>query len=100
MDPWIYITVGFVQTMAILGGGAVFMLKAGKSAGRVETLLSHHTDSIAELASDLKQIQPILAQIAVQKSEIANLTKWYDELRHGEGYVFPLSAHLQQKVPR
>jgi hypothetical protein len=93
MDPMVYIAVGFVQTMAILGGGAIFMLKAGKSAGRVETLLAHHTESIAELAADLKEIRPLLSTIAVQKNQIDNLTKWYDELRHGEGYVFPLGFH-------
>ncbi len=70
------------------------MLKAGKSAGRVEAVLDHHTKSIEALARSLERIQPVLEQIAVQKNEIANLTKWYDELRHGEGYVFPLGSHV------
>lgn len=96
----VYVAVGFVQTTAILGGGAIFMLKAGKSAGRIETQLAHHTQSIAELAADLKAIQPILATIAVQKNQIDTLTKWYDELRHGEGYVFPMGTHLNKTPAR
>lgn len=79
--------IGAMQTLAIIGGGAIFFMKAGRSAGRVEELLKVHHDDILNLQQDLKNLQPVLTTIAVQKEQIQNLVKWYDELRHGQGFI-------------
>ena len=56
---------------AILGGGAIFFMKTGRSSGRVEELLKTHHDDIVNLQQDLKNLQPVLTTIAVQKEQIA-----------------------------
>jgi hypothetical protein len=99
MDINLSAILQLVETLALLGGGFTFMLRAGKSAGKVETLLSAHHDDIVGLRDELKEIRPTLTAIAVQKTQIDNinlqigqLTKWYDELRHGQGFVIPLES--------
>lgn len=86
--------VQIIEAIGILVGGFVFMLRAGRATGKVEVLLREHHDDIVGLREELKELRPTLVAIAVQKTQIENLTTsvqqlvgWYDELRHGKGFV-------------
>ncbi len=64
------------------------------------SLISLKTD-VVDLEIEIKKINEILTMLAIQKTEMNNiaeklerLERWYDELRRGEGYVFPLESHL------
>jgi cell division protein FtsL len=49
---------------------------------------------VTELKAEVKQFSQILTELALQSQRIDMLDRRYEELRHGEGFVFPLAAKL------
>ena len=45
---------------------------------------------VHELKVDVKQFAGILTSLAIQNERINLLDRRYEELRHGEGFVYPL----------
>lgn len=93
------------QILAIVGGGAVFLFRTGKSVAAMEQAVNALRDvvinqgnEIKELRSEMKQFGTVLTQMAVQKerldmiaSRLSLLDSRVEEMRHGEGFVFPLT---------
>lgn len=51
-------------------------------------------EDVAELKIEVKQFSEVLRAIAVTHERLDTLDRRYEELRHGEGFVFPLMAKL------
>jgi len=73
--------------------GAI-LIKMGRMAGTFEEVSKNQTKEISEMKEEMSQLNDIVTKVAVQKAgmdnlqaQITTLTKWYDELRHGEGYI-------------
>lgn len=110
MEPLVYIAVGVAQILAFLGGGGAVAYRIGRSTMRVEASIDlqraiamQNGQAITELKTEVTGLKSLLTEVALQKqelrnlaSDIAELRRWYDELRHGEGMVFPLKFPKEQ----
>lgn len=83
-----------IEIVSIIGGGITVLLKVGRMAGSFETVAKQQATEILAIQGELKGLTSLVTQVAVQKSEIANVREdlsrvigWYDELRHGVGLV-------------
>lgn len=75
-------TLKIIEIMAIIGGGSLALIAGGRVAGRVET-------AITTLQEDVRELNKLVRDVAVQGQRIDLIEKRYEELRHGEGFVFP-----------
>lgn len=82
------VKLGDILTLA----GAFFVAAAflynrgGKEAGDQMTLTALSKE-FTEMKGEFKTFSDTLQKIAVQETKIELLMKWYDELRHGTGFV-------------
>lgn len=90
------------EIVALLGGGGMIVFRLGRTTERVEQtlviqnkILEQQSDEIRSLKDETKKVNDVLLTIALQKREIELLNERYEELRHGEGYVFPLTRTPQ-----
>jgi hypothetical protein len=98
---YVSIVVGIVQTLAILGGGGMVSFRLGRSTQKVESAIAAQennskraAEAIAEIKGEIAALRGLMTEVALQKQEIsqvrvelAQVRSWYDELRHGEGYI-------------
>lgn len=96
------VKLGDILTLA----GAVFVAAAflynrgGKEAGDQMTL-SALSKEFTEMKTEFKSFSDTLQTIAVQETKIQLLMKWYDELRHGHGFVQgPRRANIDGEYTR
>lgn len=89
------IVVACVQVLAFVGGGLAVSYRIGQSMSRLDQYSEIHTRAIASLNDEMKVMRGLMTEVALQKRDIEQLRSWYDELRHGEGYVFPLKYSRQ-----
>jgi hypothetical protein len=96
------VKLGDVLTLA----GAFFVAAAflynrgGKEAGDQMTLTALSKE-FTEMKSNSKRSAIRLQKIAVQETKIELLMKWYDELRHGNGFVQgPRRANIDGEYTR
>jgi hypothetical protein len=96
------VKLGDVLTLA----GAFFVAAAflynrgGKEAGDQMSLNTLSTE-FKEMKAELKTFSETLQKIAVQETKIELLMKWYDELRHGNGFVQgPRRANIDGEYTR
>lgn len=99
-----------VEIVSFVGAGLIFIFRGGVGTQKMEAAISALKDlteaqgeQISELRTDFKQVTGILTQLAVQNTKLESIDKRvnmldqrYEELRHGEGFVFPLSAHMSK----
>jgi hypothetical protein len=83
------------EIISIVGGGGIIVFKVGRVTTRVEEAIKSQADDIADLKADIKVVSKLLTEVAVQKTRLDSMDKRIDELRHGEGFGYPLSAHLK-----
>lgn len=90
-----------IEIGAILGGGLIFLIRLGgtfeKINGtneRLESVLRAQDKQIEEIKDDLKSINRLMIDVALQNqrldsqdSRLAALDRRYEDLRHGEGFV-------------
>ncbi len=83
-----------VITVAITG--LVIVAKVGRMAGIMETTLTNQNMALSEMKAEIKALASVVTQQAVQNNRLSNveqqvlmLQKQIDELRHGEGWIFP-----------
>lgn len=88
----------------VVGGGGTIVWRMSRMATRFEMIGSAQANEIAALKDEMIKMRELMTAVAVQKVLIENqserlnlLDKRYEELRHGEGYVFPLESHLPRK---
>lgn len=79
-----------LQIVTLLGGGIYVVFKLGRVTERVENMLATQTKELTALKEETKKVSEVLTQIALQKREIEILNERYEELRHGEGFVYPM----------
>jgi len=98
MNVEVDVILRVVEIAAILGGGYLVAFRLGaaittmkESIRAQETAQKQHANEIKDLKLEVKKMNEILTQIALQEQRLALLEKSLDELRHGEGFIFPLN---------
>lgn len=57
--------------------------------------LKYLQEEVKELKGETKELSKAVTALAVQEARLDMLDRRYEELRHGEGFVFPLAAKLR-----
>lgn len=81
-----------VEVVSIIGGGAVVVFKLGKAINRFEETAKMQGEQIDELKEETKKMGAVLTTLAVQDSRLDRMETDLHELRHGKGWVNPLSG--------
>lgn len=91
-----------IQITAMIGGGALILLRMGRMMGAFETIGTQQSREITMIKDEIKEIRTVVTHVAVQKVEINSLReevgylrKTLDELRHGEGFTLPIHPKPQ-----
>lgn len=79
-----------VQILSIVGGGGLVAFRLGRATELQAATNKQHSEQIAELKMAMKDFARVVTELAVQGKRLDILDQRYEELRHGEGYVFPL----------
>lgn len=100
----VQILLQVLQIVAIVGGGGVVAFRLGRVTQRVEMSLDTQNKAISGLQDDVKELNRVVTSVALQGQRIDTLgaridllDKRYEEIRHGEGFVFPL---MHGKAPQ
>jgi hypothetical protein len=83
-------TVKFGDVLTVLSALfilAAFLHKRGGQEVGVQVTLEALTRELTEMKTEFKEFGDTLKKVAIQEVQINLLMKWYDELRHGEGFV-------------
>lgn len=83
------------EIVSILGGGSLVAFRLGKSSQVVKEAMRQQAAEIAMLKDEIKELSKLVTEVAVQSKRLDILEQRYEELRHGEGFVLPLAAHLR-----
>ena len=83
-------TVKLGDILTVLGALSViaaFLHKRGGQETGTQLTLEGMSKDVTQMKTEFKEFSETLKQVAVQEVKIGLLMKWYDELRHGEGFV-------------
>ena len=80
-----------IEIVSILGGGGLVAFRLGKNSQVVREAMRQQAAEIASLRDEIKELSKLVTEVAVQSKRLDMLEQRYEELRHGEGFVFPLS---------
>jgi len=90
-----------VTLFSIVGGGGVIVWRMSRMATRFELIGATQAKEISEIKNEITAMRTLMTAVAVQKERLDSqaerlnlLDRRYDELRHGEGFVYPLGSHL------
>jgi hypothetical protein len=85
---------------ALSMAGAFLYKRGGKEAGDSMTLRALSKE-FREMKTEFTTFRETLQKIAVQETKIELLMKWYDELRHGQGFIQgPRRANIDGEYTR
>jgi hypothetical protein len=84
-----------IEIVSILGGGGLVAFRLGKNSQVVREAMRQQASEIAALKDEIKELSKLVTEVAVQSKRLDMLEQRYEELRHGEGFVFPLAAQLR-----
>jgi hypothetical protein len=84
-----------IEIVSIVGGGGLVAFRLGKNSQVVREAMRQQAAEIAALKDEIKELSKLVTEVAVQSKRLDILEQRYEELRHGEGFVFPLAAHLR-----
>src|SRR4051794_27432091 len=91
------------EIISVIGGGGLVVFRLGRTTSTRESAMKSQGTAIEELKEDVKIVGKLLTEVAVQKTRldgldqrIGTLDRRYEELRHGEGFVYPLGAHVSK----
>ena len=101
-------TIRLVEIIAIFTGSIGLMiklgslgLKVGRAVERFELVGEMQGNEISALKTEVGALNTIITQLAVQDQKFVTLEKQHqflneqiNELRHGEGYVLPLTRKI------
>ena len=94
-------TLRLAELVTLVGGGVVIVFRMGRMTERFELIGQRQADEISELKRAVGRFGDVLTDLAVQKNRLDGqaerinlLDRRYEELRHGEGFVYPLETHL------
>ncbi len=85
-----------VQILSILFGGGLVAFRLGRTTATMQTSLAGQNLAIDDLKAEIKKLGDVLTKLAVQEQRLNMLDKHIDELRHGEGFVYPFGSHLNK----
>lgn len=75
--------------------------RIGRMSGIMEESVRVQNQMIGELKEEIRELSKVVVTMAVQSTRLdefmaglSRIEKRVDELAHGEGFVFPLGAHL------
>ena len=100
-----------IATIATLSGVGFAIFKLGRNTQKVENGINQATAAaeaqkleIIDLKIEVRELGKVLTLMAVTTTRldaisesVTRLNKWVDELRHGEGFVYPLDTHLHDR---
>ncbi len=88
----------------MLGGGGMIIWRMSRMATRFELIGDAQAKEITEIKNEVTAMRVLMTTVAVQKERLDSqgarlnlLDQRYDELRHGEGFVYPLGSHLGKR---
>lgn len=84
--------VAFVQLAGFVIGGIVI---AVTMRNNVSALQNEVADLKSEFREDVDRLAGALTTIAIQHERLERIERQYDELRRGEGFIFPLARSLR-----
>lgn len=85
------ITIGnVIEIISILGGGLLVLISLNNTVGNLKT-------DVTDMKAELKKVGEVLIAIAVTTTRLDALEQDIRELKHGEGFVLPLSRSMTQK---
>lgn len=78
------ITIGnLIEVGAFVGGGFVALISM---RGTVNTL----KNDVIDMKTEIKKVGDVLIKMAVTDTRLSNVEQDIRELKHGEGFIFPL----------
>ncbi len=80
-----------VEIVSILAGGGMVAFRLGKNSQVVREAMRQQASEIAALKDEIKELSKLVTEVAVQSKRLDILEQRYEELRHAEGFVFPVS---------
>ena len=83
-----------IEIVSILGGGGMVAFRLGKNSQVVREAMRQQAAEIAMLKDEIKELSKLVTEVAVQSKRLDILEQRYEELRHGEGFIFPLAAQM------
>ena len=110
------ISIGLIMQViasgATLGGIGFAIFKLGRNTQKVENGINQaiiaaeaQKVEMTDLKSEVRELGKVLTQMAVTTTRldaisgsVDRLNKWVDELRHGEGFVYPLDSRLNNRL--
>lgn len=92
MDIQLNDALKIVEIVSILGGGGMVAYKLGRATSRFEESLKLQAEEIQELKEETKKMGAVLSVVAVQDNRLNRIEEDMRELRHGKGWVNPLSG--------
>jgi hypothetical protein len=87
IDPNLDTVLRVAEIFSIIGGGGLVAFRLGRSTAQMHEATLRQSAEIEDLKVEIKQLGAILTKLAVQEERLNTLTRWYDELRHGSGFV-------------
>ncbi len=78
-----------------LGGSGLVAFRLGRHSQVVREAMRQQAAEIAMLKDEIKDLSKLVTAVTVASKRLDILEQCYDELRHGEGFVFPLARHLR-----
>lgn len=84
---WSFRAGDIVTAVSALTVAFSFLYKRGGSDAAIDIAVKQLTDNFDEMKTEMKTFSTALRDIAVQRSEINLLMKWYDEIRRGIGKI-------------
>lgn len=98
--------VRIIEIVSFVGAGLGIIFKMGKMTERFELIGKQQAKEITELKTEVKALSNVMTLVAVQKERLDSqaerlnlLDQRYEDLRHGEGFVFPLGSHPGKRDP-
>jgi hypothetical protein len=88
----------------MLGGGGMIVWRMSRMATRFELIGDAQAKEITEIKNEVTAMRVLMTAVAVQKERLDSqgerlnlLDRRYEELRHGEGFIYPLGSHLGKR---
>lgn len=76
-----------LTVVGAIGVAAAFLYNRGGKETSAQMTLNNLAKEFSEMKTEVKSLSETLQKVAIQEMKIDLLMKWYDELRHGEGFV-------------
>lgn len=87
-----------IEILSTIGAVGVVVYKLGRTVEKFEAIGMQQANEIGELKHDVKSMEQIITQVAVQtnrqdtfEQRLARVEKLQDDMRRGEGFILPLN---------